>query len=246
MKIDIDKTSMIPVYEKIANSLRDMMYGGSLQDGDRLDSEQKMCRNLNVSRGTVRKAIDILLKEGMVKKIHGKGTFVSNPNVEYSLNDQLMSFAESLDNQHLSYTTQVIQQELRPATAKIADMLKIPIDSQYLYLERLRSVADDKLMLIENRINITLCPGIEKVNFNNISLFNEIEELAKRKISFARSTYEALTIGTERGKLLELPSSTPALKMQQTVYLSEKEPVEYGSVWLKGNKYFLTTTLQRR
>ena len=137
MKIDIDKTSMIPVYEQIANSLRDMMYGGSLQDGDRLDSEQKMCRNLNVSRGTVRKAIDILLKEGMVKKIHGKGTFVSNPNVEYSLNDQLMSFAESLDNQHLSYTTQVIQQELRPATAKIADMLKIPIDSQYLYLEQI-------------------------------------------------------------------------------------------------------------
>ena len=182
----------------------------------------------------------------MVKKIHGKGTFVSNPNVEYSLNDQLMSFAESLDNQHLSYTTQVIQQELRPANAKIADMLKIPVGSQYLYLERLRSVADDKLMLIENRINITLCPGIEKVNFNNISLFNKIEELADRKISFARSTYEALTIGTERGKILELPPSTPALKMQQAVYLSEKEPVEYGSVWLKGNKYFLTTTLQRR
>ena len=115
-----------------------------------------------------------------------------------------------------------------------------------MYLERLRSVADDKLMLIENRINITLCPGIEKVNFNNISLFNKIEELADRKISFARSTYEALTIGTERGKILELPPSTPALKMQQAVYLSEKEPVEYGSVWLKGNKYFLTTTLQRR
>ena len=40
MKIDIDKTSMIPVYEQIANSLRDMMYGGSLQDGDRLDVSQ--------------------------------------------------------------------------------------------------------------------------------------------------------------------------------------------------------------
>ncbi|BAN75872.1 MULTISPECIES: GntR family transcriptional regulator [Lacticaseibacillus] len=246
MKISIDKSSMIPVYEQIANNLRDMVYGRSLQDGDRLDSEQKMCLNLKVSRGTVRKAIEVLLKEGLVKKVHGKGTFVSNPNVEYSLNDQLMSFAESLDKQHLNYTTQVIKQELLPANQKIADTLKIPVGSEYLYLERLRSVADDKLMLIENRINIKLCPGIEKVNFNNISLFAKIEELAGRQISFARSTYEALNIGTERGEILGLPASTPTLKMQQTVFMSENETVEYGSVWLKGNKYFLTTTLQRR
>ncbi|WP_268869645.1 winged helix-turn-helix domain-containing protein, partial [Liquorilactobacillus vini] len=49
---------MIPIYEQIANGLRDLMYNGELQNGDKIDSEPKMCLQLQVSRGTVRKAID--------------------------------------------------------------------------------------------------------------------------------------------------------------------------------------------
>lgn len=246
MKINIDKLSMIPIYEQIANGLRDLIYSGNLQDGDQIDSEQKMCMELGVSRGTVRKAIEVLIKEGRLKKIHGKGTFVTNPNFSYSLNNQLLSFAETLDMQHINYSTQVIRQVLLPANREIANSLNVPVGSDYLYLERIRSVNNEPLMLIENRINIDTCPGIELANFNNISLFSKIEELGKRRIKFARSTYEALAVGIERGKILGLSPSAPILKMQQTVFISQSEPIEYGSVWLKANKYFLTTTMQRR
>ncbi|MFX3619155.1 MAG: GntR family transcriptional regulator [Sporolactobacillus sp.] len=246
MKFSIDKLSMIPVYEQIANGLRDLMYSGNLQDGDRIDSEPKMCMELGVSRGTVRKAIEVLIEEGRLKKIHGKGTFVTNPDVAYPLNNQLFSFAETLDMQHINYSTQVIRQELLSANREIAKSLDIPVGSDYLYLERIRSVNNEVIMLIENRINIDICPGIEKVNFNNISLFSKIEELGKRRIKFASSTYEALAVGKERGNILGLSPSAPILKMQQTVFISQTEPIEYGSVWLKANKYFLTTTLQRR
>ncbi|BDR57596.1 GntR family transcriptional regulator [Xylocopilactobacillus apicola] len=246
MKIEIDKSSMVPIYEQIADGLRDLMYGGNLQDGDKIDSEQKMCMDLGISRATVRKALNILIKEGRIRKIHGKGTYVIQPNVEYSLNDKLFSFAESLAQQQLNYETQVIKQELLPANKKIAEQLKIDVGNKYLYLERIRSINNEKIMLIENRINVKHCRGIENSNFNNVSLFAKIEELSRRKISFAKSSYEALIVGSERGKLLDLAPNLPILKMQQTVFLSKNEPVEYGSVWLKANKYLLTTTLQRR
>lgn len=246
VKLDVDKLSMVPVYEQIADGLRDMMYSGSLQDGDQIDSEPKMCLELSVSRGTVRKAIEVLINEGRLKKIHGKGTFVTKPDVAYPLDQQLFSFAETLDAQNIRYTTQVVGQELLHANKEIAENLNIDVGANYLYLERLRSVGDDVLMLIENRINIGVCPGIESVNFNNISLFSKIEELAHKRISFARSTYEALAVGTARGKLLGLSPTAPILKMQQSVFMPNNVPVEYGSVWLKGDKYFLTTTLQRR
>jgi DNA-binding GntR family transcriptional regulator len=246
MKLNIDKLSMIPVYEQIANGLRDLMYSGGLQSGDQIDSEPKMCMELAVSRGTVRKAIDVLIGEGRLKKIHGKGTFVTNPDVASPLNQDLLSFAETLDAQKLEYTTQVIRQELLSANSEIAENLGIKKGSKYLYLERVRSVKNDIIMLIENRVNIDLCPEIENINFNNISLFTKIEEISGRRISYARSTYEALAVGTERGKILGLAPSAPILKMQQTVFMPGDEPIEYGSVWMKGNKYFLTTTLQRR
>ncbi|WPC18290.1 GntR family transcriptional regulator [Pediococcus inopinatus] len=246
MEIKIDKNSMIPIYTQITNGIRDMLDNGELQNGDQIESEKQLCARLDVSRGTVRKGLDVLIKEGRITKIHGKGTFVTNPDVEYPLGNKLYSFAETLSMQNLSFNTQVIRQDLLPANQEIARNLHIPVGSQYLFLERIRSVQEDKIMLIENHINLNACSGIEKINFNNASLFEEIEEHSKRKIQFARSTYEALTIGANRGRLLELPPTAPILKMQQTVYFSEKDPIEYGAVWLKANKYFLTTTLQRR
>ncbi|WP_034996027.1 GntR family transcriptional regulator, partial [Liquorilactobacillus vini] len=179
-------------------------------------------------------------------KIPGKGTFVTIPDVAYPLNNQLFSIAEILEAQHISYTTQVIHQELMFANREVAKALNIQEKERYLYLRRVRFVKGKPLILIENRINVNLCPGIEKINFNNVSLFTKLEEISKRRISFAKSTYEALAVGTERGNVLNLSPSSPILKMQQTVYMSKDEPVEYGSVWMKANKYFLTTTLQRR
>lgn len=246
MQFSINKQSMIPVYEQIANELRDKMYNGDLQDGDQIDSEPKLCMTLKVSRGTVRKALDVLIKEGRLTKIHGKGTFVTNPDVAYPLGGKLYSFAETLDMQHLNYDTQVIRQDLLSANKEIAEHLNIPIGDKFLYLERLRSVQGEKVMLIENRVNINICPGIQKKNFNNVSLFAEIEDITGKSIDSAMSTYEALIIGNKRGDLLNLPASSPILKVQQTVFMPNHKSIEYGSVWLKANKYFLTTTLQRR
>ncbi|WP_412990201.1 GntR family transcriptional regulator [Pediococcus siamensis] len=246
MQISINKKSMIPVYEQIANELRDKMYNGDLQDGDQIDSEPKLCMILKVSRGTVRKALEVLIKEGRLTKIHGKGTFVTNPDVAYPLGGKLYSFAETLDMQHLNYDTQVVKQDLLSANKEIAEHLNIPIGDKFLYLERLRSVQGEKVMLIENRVNINICPGIERKNFNNVSLFAEIEGISGKSIDSAMSTYEALTVGNKRGDLLNLPASSPIFKVQQTVFMPNHKPIEYGSVWLKANKYFLTTTLQRR
>ncbi|WP_444649539.1 GntR family transcriptional regulator [Companilactobacillus zhachilii] len=245
MNIKINKESMIPIYQQISEGIRNLYYAGDLQSGDQIDSEQKLAESLHVSRGTVRKAISTLIEEGTLIQIHGKGTFVTNHDVAYPLGTELHSFAEILEMQDLPFTTRVIKQDLLPANDLIAKNLNIEPGDNYLYLERLRSVKGEKLMLIENRINIQDCPGIENINFNNTSLFAEIEKIANKKIEFARSTYEALTVGSERGSLLEIPADSPILKMQQNVYFGTNDPIEYGSVWLKGNKYFLTTTLQR-
>lgn len=245
MDINIDKKSMVPIYQQISEQIRDLYYNGDIQSGDQIDSEQKLANSLHVSRGTVKKAISTLIDEGTLIQIHGKGTFVTGHDVAYPLNTELHSFAEILEMQHLPFTTRVIKQELLPANKLIAKNLGIKEGESYLYLERLRTVKDEKLMLIENRINIEDCPGLEDIDFNNKSLFTEIEKVSKKRIGFSKSTYEALTVGSERGNLLDISADSPILKMQQTVYFDEKHVIEYGSVWLKGNKYFLTTTLQR-
>jgi len=246
MEIKVDKNSMVPIYKQIADGIRDSVYNGILQKGEKLDSEQNVAEEVGVSRGTVRKAISVLIKDGTLVQIQGKGTFINAQNVEFPLSEQLFSFAEMLEKENLSFETVVVKQEIRRADQLVAQNLQLNLGEDYLYLERIRSIKGEKIMLIENRINIKKYPELVDLNYHNVSLFRKIEELTHLKISYAKSTYEAVAVGKQRGELLNISEATPILQMTQTVFLNNNEPIEYGTVWLKGNKYFLTTTAQRR
>lgn len=101
-------------------------------------------------------------------------------------------------------------------------------------------------MLIENRINIALCPGITDVDFNKQNLFPTVEELSGQKIVYSESRYAAKIVGSERGHYLEVNEDAPVLHLEQLVFLENKMPFDLGNVWLKSDKYYLGTILQRR
>ena len=81
---------------------------------------------------------------------------------------------------------------------------------------------------------------------NQHNLFPTIESLSKRKIRYSESRYAARLIGNERGHFLDICEDVPVLHLEQLVFFSRELPVEFGNVWLKGNKYYLGTVLQRR
>ncbi len=163
-----------------------------------------------------------------------------------TLGEGLLSFAEALTSQKINFTTSVITSRLERANHFVAEKLEINPGQDVLFLERLRCIGDEKVMLIENRINVDLCPGIAEVDFTRENLFPTIERLSERKISFSESRYAARLIGNERGHYLDIGEDAPVLHLEQLVFFSRGMPVELGNVWLKGNKYYLGTILQRR
>ncbi len=240
------KDSEVPLYLQVSEWIRENVYKGDLGKGDRIPSENQIMDILKVSRGTVKKAVTMLVNEGMLVQVQGKGTFVKKENISYSLGEGLLSFAESLQSQHLRFTTEVITSRVEKASRHVAEKLRIKPESSILYLERVRSVEGEKVMLIENRINIELCPGILDVDFNENNLFPTIEKLSGKKISFAESRYAAKIVGSERGHYLEVNEDAPVLHLEQLVHFEKDLPVELGNVWLKSDKYYLGTILQRR
>ncbi|MDA5483138.1 GntR family transcriptional regulator [Yersinia intermedia] len=240
------KDSEVPLYLQVSEWIRENVYKGELGKGDRIPSENQIMELLQVSRGTVKKAVTMLVNEGMLIQVQGKGTFVKNENISYSLGAGLLSFAESLESQHLDYSTEMITSRVEQASKNVAEKLKIEPGSPILYLERVRSVEGERVMLIENRINMALCPGIESVDFNTQNLFPTIEKLSGRSISFSESRYAAKIVGSERGHYLEVSEDAPVLHLQQLVFFEKDLPIEFGNVWLKSDKYYLGTVLQRR
>lgn len=241
----INRQSSTPIYRQVADYLRNNIYSEEWGKGEKISSENQVMKELNVSRGTVKKAVSILVEEGLLEQIQGKGTFVKEANISYPLGHGLLSFAESLENQKIDYHTQVISSEIRMASKEVASKLVIEPGEKYLYLKRIRFVKGEKVMLIENRLNLSLCEGIDSFDFNTISLFKAIEATSGKKIKYSESRYAARVVGKDRAEILEVPEDSPVLHLEQLVFLENQVPVEFGNVWLKANRYYLGTILQR-
>ena len=87
MKLIINSSSMIPIYEQIVEQIKGMILNGTLQENDILPSVRSLSKDLKISALTVKKAYDSLEQEGLTVTIHGKGTYVAASNKERILEE---------------------------------------------------------------------------------------------------------------------------------------------------------------
>ena len=88
MKIIINHSSMVPIYEQIMEQIKAQVISGELKEGDLLPSVRAMAKELKISALTVKKAYDNLEEEGMTRTVHGKGTYVTASNKELMLEER--------------------------------------------------------------------------------------------------------------------------------------------------------------
>lgn len=246
--LEFKKNNIVPLYTQVADWIRENIYGKIWRSGESIPSEYQMMRILNVSRGTVKKAIETLSTQGLIIKIQGKGTFVADSKISYSLGSSghgLLSFAESLTNKGVSFETKVLVACFEPADEDVAKKLQINQGNRIFHLERIRSVEGKKAMFIENWINPILCPGIDMVDYEKETLFSTIEKLSQHKIKFTEGRYLAKNIGGRRGALLEVSKDAPVLHVEQLTHLDNDFPVDLGLNWLRSDQYYLNLMLYR-
>lgn len=241
----IEKDNPTPLYIQVANWIREKIYSNEWEVNTQIPTESELQEILSVSRGTLKKGISLLIKEGLLVQIHGRGTFVASQSFSYPLSQGLISFAESLKKQNIEFTTKVIEKRIETATEAVRKLLHLPEKAEILYLKRVRFVKEEPIMIMENRLNMHICKGIQNVDFNNNSLFAQIEKLSKKSIKYSESRYAARVLDEERAQLLDTHKEAPSLHLEQRVFLQDDIPVEWGNVWLKSNKYVVGTVLQR-
>ncbi len=88
MKIIINSSLMVPIYEQIIDQIKLLIRNGELKENDNLPSVRALSKELKISALTVKKAYDVLEEEGYTITIHGKGTYVAAVNSELLLEEQ--------------------------------------------------------------------------------------------------------------------------------------------------------------
>ncbi|HIY30062.1 MAG TPA: GntR family transcriptional regulator [Candidatus Mediterraneibacter avicola] len=97
MKIIINSSSMVPIYEQIMDQIKAQITAGDLRENDILPSVRTLAKELKISALTVKKAYDNLEQDGFTVTVHGKGTYVAAANMERMLEEQRREVEEGLE-----------------------------------------------------------------------------------------------------------------------------------------------------
>lgn len=232
----LDKKSFVPMYYQIQQQLLQMIQSGKLRPGDALPSEDELRRACGVSRMTARHALQALETQGFASRHKGQGSFVSQPRVEKDIM-HLSGFTAEMRALGLKPSSRVLTAETVPTTAEVASRLQIPIGSQAFYLRRLRCADGLPVAIEEVWLARDQFPGIDKLDFTSVSLYQTLRERYGIRVSRADEIIEARSANRQQAELLDLPRNGSLLSITRTLWSVHGKPVETALSVYRGDRY---------
>lgn len=236
LKPDIDRHSYIPLYVQVENALKDMIESGGTTPGEQLPGEPELCRIFDVSRTVVRQALRDLELQGLIQREKGRGTFVAEPKLREGLFQELTGFYADMAGKGRAPVSQVLTQEVIPATRKIAGFLSLKAGAPVIHIDRLRFVDDEPLVLVATYLPAARCPGLETVDFTRRSLYEYLETAYGIVIARGRRVLEAVPASEYEAGLLRVKKGAPLILLDSISYLADGSPIEYYHAVHRGDR----------
>lgn len=236
MSFSIDRTSGIPYYIQVRDTLQGHFEARSWRPGDQLPGEPELCRMFGVSRPVIRQALNDLANKGLIVREKGKGTFVAQSKIRESLVQKLTgSFQDMREQGHL-LVTQVLRQNVIPASRKVANYLRFEPDTPVIEIERLRFVDDIPLQLVTTYLPYSLCGGPIEEDLSHRSLYAFLEERFGVMISHGQRSIEAVAANEYEARLLQVKKGAPLILLDSVSFVADGTPVEYYHALHRGDR----------
>lgn len=241
----IDPANIIPKYFQLANILREKIQNGEFAPMDAIPSERQLEEQYNLSRPTIRQAIDLLERQGYLYRIHGKGTFVSPPKLQKGILE-LTSFSEDMRNRGLEPGQRILEFGLTVPKAKIASQLGLRSGDQVLRIRRVRlgneepiGIQDSYLALEQNQV----------ITRDEIEEKGSIYTILQQKFGIfpteADETLEVTLATLEEAELLKIPTGSPLLLNERVLWSQDRKAIEFVSILYRGDRYKYLVRLTR-
>jgi GntR family transcriptional regulator len=232
----LDKSRPIPLYYQVKESLLEKIKSNQFKVGDLIPSESELQEEYNVSRITIRRAIQELVQEGHLYTRQGRGTFVSRPKVSQELN-LITSWAETMAAMGMRPETKRIEYFVEPAPVNIARLLNIPIGDKVYRIERLRYADGEPTCIMTNYLSPAVVPGLLDKGLKSESLYETLEKHYSIVLSRAEETVEAKAAKASEAELLNIKRGAPLLYATRVTYDITDRPVEVVISITRADRY---------
>lgn len=244
MQREIIKDSPLPLYYQLKQILIEQIEHGELEENDKLPTEKELCEQFDISRATVRQAMQELEKDELIYKIQGKGSFVSPKKLAQNLLN-FYSFTDEMKKLGKVPSSIVLDFNIVNATEKIARKLNIESAERVYQFTRLR-LADQEPMILETTyIPYTFFPGIFKDDLEKNPLYDILKNRYNIVFSKAEEVFSATFLSGDEAKLLKFIEGGPVLLVERLTYDSNERVIEYTKSLTRGDKFKYRVVLEK-
>lgn len=240
--MQIDKLSRIPLYCQLMDILIQEIQT-NMSEEQQLPSEREIGEKYNVSRATVRQAMQEMEQEGYIYRSHGKGTFVAPQRVNQELL-RFYSFTEEMKKLGKNPSSQVLEFEVVECEKKISKKLEIAESQKVYKILRLR-LADNKPMMIETTyLPYDRFPGMMREELEQAAMYDVFAQKFAVKITSAKEKFQPVVTNVEEARALKVSKEIPSLKIERYTYEHDRI-IEYTRSIARGDKFEYCITLDK-
>jgi GntR family transcriptional regulator len=232
----VDRASPVPFYFQLARLLHEEIASGRWTEGQRMASEPDICDHFDVSRSTVRQALQRLEGEGLIVRQKGRGTFVApRRRGSWLLQAPEGFFHDEADRLGRDVTSKLLRVEPEPLPAWAAEALRVRDGSEGVTVERLRSVDGLVALYVVNHLPIDFAETVLSLDEGG-SLYDLLERREGLTVFGGQRSVEAVTAGEEVGRLLDAEPDAPLAFIESVSWDRELRPFDCYRAWLRTDR----------
>jgi len=229
------------LYLQLMDDLIKKIDNAELSVDEKLPSERELCDIYNLSRITVRQALQALEREGYIYKLHGKGTFVSPMSYNQNL-IKLYSFTEEMKKMGKTPTTRVLSFREIALDERLASKMGLASLDEAFQIVRLRLADNESLMYETSYVPKKMFPHLTEKDLKERPMYDIFLQDYQTGVTKAVERFSATTVRKNEAEHLNLTADHPAMLIKRFAYHHD-QLVEYTISVARGDKFDYTVEL---
>jgi GntR family transcriptional regulator len=235
--------SRVPRYHQIAKTLRERIAASGHGPGERLDNQRSLAREFGVTLMTLRQALDLLERDGLIARRHGLGTFVARPAIDYDIL-QLRALAGDLSALGEDVATRFLRSRFEPADRRVAEALGLTVPTEVFVLERLRLVDGEPVSFQASYLPAALGTEVSRADLAVTPLRQVLTFKLGLEIAAARETVSAVPLDRRAARELGCRPGIAAFRSDRVSVGADGAPIVYDRVFIPGDRFRITRNLK--
>lgn len=222
------------IAQQVSEFMRTEIEEGDFYPGTKIPSVTELSEMFGVQKQIVWNAIEVLVKEGLLKRISDKEIYVLGHKIERNM-ESLEGFTQTMLDRQIKPSFKIVSKYLRKAGNKYGSLFGIEPEDPIFYIKRLCYADEEPISLEEIYIPHYLIPKMGGIDLSIFSIY-EVYGMYGIQLANARQTLDLVRPSLSDAKILGIEAGTPAMLFRSITYDAEGRMVEFNHNYVRGDK----------